>query len=91
MQQWFLGLFQWDIILEKKPGAKISGGLSGLMVQCYKNKFAGYITFVGAFIFLVPYVAIQIRGIAIFLNATFPQAMPIWGWAILIVLIVFDI
>lgn len=73
--------------LRKKAKREDFKGLSGLMVQCYKNKFAGYITFVGAFIFLVPYVAIQIRGIAIFLHATFPEALPIWGWAIAIVLI----
>jgi len=73
--------------LRKKAKTENFQGLSGLMVQCYKNKFAGYITFVGAFIFLVPYVAIQIRGIAIFLHATFPAAMPIWGWATAIVVI----
>ncbi|WP_020527646.1 sodium:solute symporter family protein [Flexithrix dorotheae] len=67
--------------LRKKAKREDFKGLSGLIVQCYKNKFAGYIVFAGAFIFLVPYVAIQIRGIAIFLNATFPGAMPIWGWA----------
>ena len=82
------GIISVGYYLRKKARRKDFRGLSGLMVQCYKNKFAGYITFLGAFIFLVPYVAIQIRGIAIFLNATFPQAMPIWGWAILIVLIV---
>lgn len=73
--------------LREKARREDFKGLSGLMVQCYKNKFAGYITFTGAFIFLVPYVAIQIRGIAIFLNATFPEAMPIWGWATAIILI----
>ena len=73
--------------LRKKAKSENFKGLSGLMVQCYKNKFAGYITFVGAFIFLVPYVAIQIRGIAIFLHATFPEALPIWGWATIIILI----
>ncbi len=32
-------------------------------------------------------MAIQIRGIAIFLSATFPEAMPIWGWATAMILI----
>lgn len=73
--------------LRKKAKSENFKGLSGLMSQCYKNKFAGYITFVGAFIFLVPYVAIQIRGIAIFLHATFPEALPIWGWATIILAI----
>ncbi len=74
--------------LRKKARREDFKGLSGLMAQCYKNRFAGYITFAGAFVFLVPYVAIQIRGIAIFLNATFPEAMPIWGWATAIILII---
>jgi len=74
--------------LRKKAKSENFKGLSGLMARCYKNKFAGYITFVGAFIFLVPYVAIQIRGIAIFLHATFPEALPIWGWATIILAII---
>ncbi len=73
--------------LRKKAKRENFKGLSGLMAQCYKNKSAGYITFVGAFIFLTPYVAIQIRGIAIFLKATFPEALPIWGWATIIIVI----
>ncbi|MBX2841442.1 MAG: sodium:solute symporter family protein [Flammeovirgaceae bacterium] len=73
--------------LRKKAKREDFKGLSGLIAQCYKNKFAGYIIFAGAFVFLVPYVAIQIRGIAIFLNATFPGAMPIWGWASAMVVI----
>ena len=39
----------------------------------------------GVFIFLLPYVAIQIRGVAIFLNATYPTFLPTWGWAALMV------
>ncbi|MCK0148038.1 hypothetical protein MWU78_20495 [Arenibacter sp. F26102] len=81
------GIITVGYYLRKTARREDFRGLSGLMAKCYKNKYAGYITFVGAFIFLVPYVAIQIRGIAIFLNATFTHALPIWGWAILIVLI----
>ncbi len=66
----------------KKARRENFKGVSGLMSQCYNNVYAGYITFIGAFVFLVPYVAIQVRGIAIFLNATFPEALPIWSWAL---------
>ncbi len=62
-------------------------GVAGLMMSCFKNKWAGYTLFLSAFIFLVPYVAIQIRGISIFLNATFPGALPSWGWAAIIIVV----
>ncbi|MFC2126727.1 sodium:solute symporter family protein, partial [Bacteroidota bacterium] len=48
-------------------------GMSGMMSNIYQTKWAGYIVFVGAFLFLIPYVAIQIRGISIFFNAIFPD------------------
>ena len=60
-------------------------GVSGLLISCYKNKWAGYVYFIGIFLFLVPYVAIQIRGISIFLQAAFPEFLPSWGWATTIV------
>jgi len=62
-------------------------GMSGMMSHVYKTKWAGYIVFVGAFLFLIPYVAIQIRGISIFFNAIFPDMLPQWSWAVVIVLI----
>jgi SSS family solute:Na+ symporter len=42
--------------------------------------------FTSAFIFLIPYVAIQIRGISIFLDAAFPGMLPSWGWALSMVI-----
>jgi|TARA_B110000037_G_scaffold112278_1_gene129480 SSS family solute:Na+ symporter len=62
-------------------------GLAGMMSKCYENKWAGYLMFLSAFIFLVPYVAIQIRGISIFLNAAFPGAVPAWGWSLGLVIL----
>ncbi len=81
------GIISIGYYLREKAKREDFKGLSGLIAQCYKNKYAGYITFAGIFVFLVPYVAIQIRGIAIFLSATFPEAMPIWGWATAMILI----
>ncbi|MDF9795881.1 SSS family solute:Na+ symporter [Catalinimonas alkaloidigena] len=75
----------WGYHLRKKVAEKGFNGVAGLLVKCYQNKWAGYVSFAGVFLFLVPYVAIQIRGIAIFLTAVFPDAMPFWGWAIIIV------
>jgi len=73
--------------LRKKVALKGYNGLAGLMHNCYQNKWAGYVYFLGAFIFLVPYVAIQIRGVSIFLTTIFPEIMPSWAWAVLIITI----
>ena len=43
--------------------------------------------FAGVFIFLTPYVAVQIRGISIFLDAIFPNVIPEWGWSVSIVVV----
>lgn len=67
--------------------AAITGykGIAGMMSTCYNYRWAGYLMFTSAFIFLVPYVAIQIRGISIFLSAAFPGALPGWSWSLGIV------
>jgi SSS family solute:Na+ symporter len=64
-------------------------GVSGLLVKCFGTPWAGYLFFVTAFIFLVPYMAIQIRGIAIFLNATVTDALPGWAWSAGLLIIMF--
>jgi len=60
-------------------------GMSGLMVNTYGSKLAGYVAFAGAVTFLIPYIAVQISGISIFLNAAFPDAIPVWAWSFIIV------
>jgi SSS family solute:Na+ symporter len=73
--------------LRQQVSKKGFKGMSGLLQNCYQNKWAGYIYFLAVFIFLVPYVAIQIRGVAIFLEQAFPSAFPAWGWSLMIVVI----
>ncbi len=73
--------------LRKSVSSKGFAGMSGLLQDCYQNRWAGYIYFTGVFIFLIPYVAIQIRGVAMFLVQAFPQSMPIWGWSLIIVIV----
>lgn len=73
--------------LREKVFQKGFNGISGLLNACYGTRWAGYVYFLGVFIFLIPYVAIQIRGVAIFLNATFPGTLPVWAWATMIVVI----
>ncbi len=62
-------------------------GMSGFISHAYKSRWAGYVAFIGAFLFLIPYVAIQIRGVAIFLLQAFPGFVPMWVWAVGIVII----
>lgn len=73
--------------LRKKAGGGTYYGMAGFLEHNYKSKFAGIVAFIGVAIFLVPYIAIQIRGVAIFLHATFPDSIPMWAWATLMVLI----
>jgi len=62
-------------------------GVAGMISSCYGNKWAGYTIFLTAFLFLIPYVGIQIQGIAIFMGAAFPGFFPSWGWAVSIVIV----
>ena len=77
-----LGLY-----LRRRVAEKGFKGMSGLLSDCYGRRWGGYVYFAGAFLFLVPYVAIQIRGIGIFLEGAFPGTLPFWGWTTLIVMV----
>lgn len=62
-------------------------GMAGLLQERCGTKWGGYVYFAGIFVFLIPYVAIQIRGIGIFLSAAFPGTFPVWAWALAIVVV----
>ena len=83
----FFLLFWFAYRLRKRAGVGQYKGMSGFLSEKYQTKWAGYLYFIIAFMFLVPYVAIQIRGVAIFLDAAFNKALPYWGWSVLIVVI----
>ena len=55
-------------ILRRKARKLDFKGMSGLMATTYETKLAGYVAFGGAVIFLIPYIAVQISGISIFLR-----------------------
>lgn len=63
-------------------------GMSGLVTMIYQNKWAGYVLFAGAFIFLVPYAAVQVKGMAMFMSAAFPGLVPFWLWALITLCII---
>lgn len=75
------GIIWVGYYFRKKIKSENYFGMAGLMRQQYGSRFAGYVIFFGAFIFLVPYVAIQIRGVAIFFHQVFPELAPVWVWA----------
>ncbi len=71
--------------IRRRAAQKGFKGVAGLLSSIYGSRWAGAIYFTGVFLFLIPYVAIQIRGIGIFLEATFPGLLPVWAWATFIV------
>jgi len=82
----FFLIIWFGLHLRRRAAEKGFRGVAGLMSACYDNRWAGFACFAAVFLFLVPYVAIQIRGIAIFLSAVFPEALPAWGWSVAIVI-----
>ncbi len=75
------GLMWFGYYLRKKVEGTQYYGMAGFMARVYKSRLAGIAAFLGAFVFLIPYVAIQIRGVALFLEQAFPT-VPLWVWAI---------
>lgn len=80
----FFTIVWFSYYLRKKVAAKGYQGMGGLLKNCYETPMAGITYFVGVFFFLIPYVAIQIRGIGFFLQETFPNALPYWVWGLII-------
>ncbi|MCF6333990.1 MAG: hypothetical protein L3J11_11965 [Draconibacterium sp.] len=71
--------------LRKKAREQGFKGMAGLMANIYGTRWAGYALFLSSFLFLIPYAAIQIRGISVFFDAAFPQFLPKWGWSLILV------
>lgn len=62
--------------------------VSSFLKASYKNSFAVWIFLIGIFLFLIPYTAIQIRGIALFFEQSLPLKIPMWAWAVFILTII---
>ena len=73
--------------LRRKAKEKGFKGIAGLIADCFGSRWAGYAVFLSAFVFLIPYAAIQIRGISIFFDAAFPNFLPKWGWSLFLVVL----
>ena len=79
------GIIWFGYHIRKKVKTEGFKGVSGFLAGIYGSKWPGYLFFLTAFLFLVPYAAIQIRGISIFFSATFAGVLPEWAWALIIV------
>ena len=63
-------------------------GFSGWLSEQYNSRRAAYVYLLGIFVFLVPYVAIQIKGVSLFLTSIMPGVMPSWAWSVAIVSVI---
>ena len=72
----FFMMFWFGFQLRKKAREGGYKGMAGMMTSICKTKWAGYVVFIAAFIFLIPYVAKQIRGLSMFFTSIFPNALP---------------
>ena len=78
----------FGINIRRRISAEEFSGFSDWLGKMYRGRHATYVYLFGIFVFLVPYVAIQIKGISLFLSSIIPNAMPSWAWSIAIVSII---
>lgn len=63
--------------------------MSLLLKESYGSSIASKTYLLGIFIFLVPYVSIQIRGVSVFLDSVLPFDFSMLAWSIIILLFIF--
>ena len=57
-----------------------------MLAKTYHADWVRFIYWGGIFVFLLPYVAIQIKGVSGFLSVAFPLDIPNWSWSLFILL-----
>ncbi len=78
----------FGINIRRRISAKDFSGFSDWLGKMYCGRHATYVYLFGIFVFLVPYVAIQIKGISLFLSSIIPNVMPSWAWSVAIVSVI---
>lgn len=63
--------------------------MSGLLKKRYLGNSGWIIYLLGIFVFLAPYVAIQIQGVSQLLTALTPGGIPAWSWAVVMLALIF--
>ncbi len=74
-------LLWFGVSLRKKYSKENFTNVSTIIKEKYQSNLAVYIYRIGIFIFLIPYVAIQIKGISEFLDFSQILNIPVWAWA----------
>ena len=75
----------FGVHLRRRIVARNCDGFSSWRGEQYQCRSASYTYLLGIFLFLVPYVAIQIKGISLFLFSLMPTVFPTWVWSVAIV------
>lgn len=81
-------LLWFGLKLRKKVKSNTYTNLSTLLQNRYNSQFAKYVFLFGIFVFLIPYVAIQIKGISGFLTYALPINIPTWAWSFIFLIII---
>lgn len=75
----------FGVHLRRRIVARNFDGFSSWLGEQYQCRSASYTYLLGIFLFLVPYVAIQIKGISLFLFSLMPTVFPTWVWSVTII------
>ena len=81
----FLALW-FGLKVREKISVQEFESVSEMLAKTYHADWVRFIYWVGIFVFLLPYVAIQIKGVSGFLSVAFPLDIPNWSWSLFILL-----
>lgn len=81
-------LLWFGTALRKKYSKKNFTNVSSIIKNRFNSKFAVYVYRFGVFIFLIPYVAIQIKGVSGFIGFSQLFNIPSWCWAAIFLVII---
>ena len=81
----FLALW-FGLKVREKISVQEFESVSEMLAKTYHADWVRFIYWGGIFVFLLPYVAIQIKGISGFLSVAFPLDIPNWSWSLFILL-----
>ncbi len=74
-------LLWFGVALRKRYSKENFTNVSTVIKERYQSNLAVYIYRLGIFVFLIPYVAIQIKGISEFIDFSNILNIPVWAWA----------
>ena len=81
----FLALW-FGLKVRQKISVQEFESVSEMLAKTYHADWVRFIYWGGIFVFLLPYVAIQIKGVSGFLSVAFPLDIPNWSWSLSILL-----